>query len=71
MVTACFYVVQLCLRIWRSNGLYLDSGVHLSCYEPSALITLDMTILDKTLTILSTNQKYHIFTCFIFKHTVR
>lgn len=36
MVTACFYVVQLCLRIWRSDDLYLDSGVHLSCYEPSA-----------------------------------
>lgn len=51
MATACFYVVHSCLRIWRSNYLYLDSGVHLSCYEPSAkkpLVALEMTGLDKT-----------------------
>lgn len=63
MVTACFCVVNLCLRIWRSNDLYLDSDVHLSCYEPCAKqprVALDMTSLDKTemLAILSTIQKY-------------
>lgn len=59
MVTACFCVVNLCLRIWRSNDLYLDSHVHLSCHEPSAKqprVALDMTSLDKRemLAILST-----------------
>lgn len=72
MVTACFYVAHLCLRRWRSNDLYLDSGMHLSCYEPSAKephVALDMTSLEKC--EQSSAQVRYIFTRFIFKHTGR